>query len=642
MAQGGSNMNQELGSGGGNDTESTDEIIEDPPISAPPPPGVIILWNDVASGIDRSQTVAGKSAVDSLDHASRHLYASTEARRFVENHMKPVISILLGKQPSEIGQMENGYVEESLRLAVTIVAMDLEAKKGPDTNIMIECTVLETLSMIFNPKKTFYEGSKQESNVTLNGAPEVRMQMIRKFWAIGGFAALATYLENRAEANAEQFPNLDVLHSLLNSIADAVPTNSNVVDAGSKPGKYGSVEDTVIRICQAVMMFIDGTSEESMKKQANDTLSRIRYGLQIIFDKLASMRRKETFAFYQFWRRLTLKLITSESFPLRLFGWEQVGELIDASVEMRPPPKYFIVEEAGRHFVNGKYIYNGQMDEDGYARLGGETSYVLFIPKTVPEKDGGGKTMTLFRCNMRSQQKWWFLSEADEDEPGTDKDKDYYQHKSRVHEESEPPLSGWSTCIAFGQNPPPTLRKFGLIVPAGEEFNTLEHQLAKWAIDNRIIELVLGDSVHREVVARSLPLIKFLASMCERDVAVDNESMGEDPTAMPSQNEFCLQASHLLLAWKTCTSKADAAVSAEVYHLLVSILPSLPDDLAIPLLSAIQKSLLTGAEKDKRDLLPEIAEFCSTLANASRANWNVTGTSLISDAVRTQVLKLIW
>jgi ubiquitin carboxyl-terminal hydrolase 9/24 len=39
---------------------------------------------------------------------------------------------------------------------------------------------------------------------------------------------------------------------------------------------------------------------------------------------------------------------------------------------------------------------------------------------------------------MRSQQKWWFLSEADKDQPGTDRDIDYYQHKSKEHEETEP------------------------------------------------------------------------------------------------------------------------------------------------------------------------------------------------------------
>ena len=40
---------------------------------------------------------------------------------------------------------------------------------------------------------------------------------------------------------------------------------------------------------------------------------------------------------------------------------------------------------------------------------------------------------------MRSQQKWWFLSEADEEQPGTDRDIDYYQHKSKEDEELQPP-----------------------------------------------------------------------------------------------------------------------------------------------------------------------------------------------------------
>ena len=52
----------------------------------------------------------------------------------------------------------------------------------------------------------------------------------------------------------------------------------------------------------------------------------------------------------------------------------------------------------------------------------------------VPRKD-----LTLFRCTMRSQQKWWFLSEADEEQLGTDRDIDYYQYKSKEDEELQPP-----------------------------------------------------------------------------------------------------------------------------------------------------------------------------------------------------------
>lgn len=44
------------------------------------------------------------------------------------------------------------------------------------------------------------------------------------------------------------------------------------------------------------------------------------------------------------------------------------------------------------------------------------------------------------------------------------------------------------------------------MVPKGEVYNTLEHLLARWAIENNIVELVLGASLHREVVNRSTPI----------------------------------------------------------------------------------------------------------------------------------------
>jgi len=56
---------------------------------------------------------------------------------------------------------------------------------------------------------------------------------------------------------------------------------------------------------------------------------------------------------------------------------------------------------------------------------------------------------------MRSQQKWWFLSEADEEQLGTDRDINYYQYKSKEDEELQPPPRGWVTCRTAGIDPPP-------------------------------------------------------------------------------------------------------------------------------------------------------------------------------------------
>jgi hypothetical protein len=561
--------------------------------------------------------------VESLDQANKYLGTSEDARFFVEKYMGPIISILVEQQPTKIGPHERSCVQESLALAVIIVSRDLEIQLQRNG----ECTELDVLSLVFNKKKAYYKGNKGNWNVNhLSGLPEVRLKMIDRFRLEQGFSRLHRYMLERI--NTPLLPSLDCLHQMLSALADALP---NRAAGAEQAGAAKEMEDAAIDVAKATMQFINSCSDEALKKLPSDHLNTVQHDLQRIFDRLVSSRRDSTYEFYEFWRALILKLIKSQSLPLRLFGWQQVDDLLEASAEHRPPPRGFDVTTAGCTFVNGKYSFIGASTPDGYAQRGVDITYERKIPDN--EEDGGGKKLTLFRCTMRSQQKWWFLSEADEEQPGTDRDIDYYQHKSKEHEETEPPPGGWLTCRNAGIDPSPQLKSTGLMVPLGEEFNTLEHQLAKWAIENGIIELVLGDSVHREIVARSTALIKFLASMCERDTAVES-SGGKAP------NMYCLQTSHLLLAWKTCTRKADAAVSAQVYQLLVSILPSCPSTLAIPLLKAVQASLFQS--KEKRDYLNEVAEFCSSLAAANSADAKAASTMNLSDDVRAEVLELLW
>lgn len=533
--------------------------------------------------------------------------------------MRPVISILVEQQPAKIGQHERNCVEDSLDLATVIIAKDIRIQLNRNG----ECVVLDVLQLIFNKKKAYYKGTKGNWNAHLSGLPEVRLRMIDRFRTEHGFSTIAEYLSKRVDT--PQFPSIEILHQILAALCDIIPNYSTP----STERKTG-VEDDAIHVAKAAMDFISCCSDDRLKKQPHEILSCTREDLQKLFDRLVVTRRKETYAFYEFWRALTLKLITSQSLPLKLFGWDQVNDLIIASSRHRPPAKSFTVSGAGVGFVNGVYSFVGTTTEDGYAVPGTDVSYLLRIPEL-------NKNLTLFRCTMRSQQKWWFLSEADEDQPGTDRDIDYYQHKSKEHEEREPPPEQWITCRNAGVDPPPTLRGEGLMVPQGEEYSTLDHQLAKWAIENGIVELVLGDSLHREIVARSTPLIKFLASMCERDVLIQ----GFEGTMKP--NTYCLQDSHLLLAWKTCTSKADAAVSSEIFQLLVSILPALPDEMAVTLLTHVQMSLRGSTEK--RDYMPEVAEFCSALAASALVDTKTgrpIGMQGISDKVRNEILHLMW
>jgi len=562
----------------------------------------------------------------------------------------------------------------------------------------------------FCKKKQYYKGTKGSWNVNhLSGLPLIRLNLAEIFMQEHGFGRLVEYMADRtiaddsssatgtgdpsdsdstaaapiapaspsrqqqpsqqaaafSTAESITFPTIDLLHQNLTVLLDVYNANNK------KDEKHvRALEQAANDVSKATMRYITSCSEEALKKIPMEDLKLLVHDLLRIFDRLIEFRRTDTYEFYSFWRGLVLKLVTSQSLPLKLFGWQQIETLLEASAAHRPPPRSFVAEQAGCDFVNGEYHFKGVETEDGYGLRSGnnEISYVRHILDDEP--DGGGKKLTLFRCTMRSQQKWWFLSEADEEQPGTDRDIDYYQHKSKEHEETEPPLSGWLTCRNAGIDPAPKLNRIGLMVPPGEERNTLEHQLARWAINNKIIEtLVLGDSVHREIVSRSVPLIKFLASMCERDHGVaettEHVIVIEEPVDKKSDydTEYCLKTSHLLLAWKTCTRKTDAAVSAQIYQLLVSILPSCPVGLAVLLLKAVQQSLVQGSQPNisssagisnggniHNDCLTEVSDFCEALAvansndNPTYNNNNNKGTpvSPLSNDVRAEVLKLLW
>ncbi len=606
-----------------------------------------------------------KNAVDSLEDGLHHLHHSDDARKFVETYMTKVISILLEQLPHKIGVMERNCVETSLKLSLSIIEEDLKLKAGlseegngnigvdhnSSSNIINDdvdmedtlesCAVLDVLGMIFDKKKQFYKGSKLGWSGNLNGLPQVRNDLILKFRSHGNFGTLARYLHARA-GKAELFPSLETIRQILIATGDAVPVRKS--KEYQDKGLRLSIENDLIDVCVAVMEHLSNVSEDYLKKNSNHVLTIVRDELQSVFDPMFDTRRKDTLQFYEFCRNFALKLISSQSLPLKLHGWDTVADLIDAAQgEYNPPPKSYVVSGAGTGFVNGIYTYAGKLTQEGFASPRDDLKYEYEVKNpstTISSKNGvdgkqKSKKITLFRCTMRSQQKWWFLSEADEQQPGTDKDIDYYQHKSsKKEEEDEPPTAGWTSC-RDGSDPPPMLEAKGVMVPPGEEYNTMEHQLAKWAINNNVVELVLGASIHREIVARSIPLIRFLASMCTKD----NEYVAAKQINDVGPNAYCLQVSHLTLAWNTCKSKLDPAVSAEVYHLLAQILPNLPNQLAVELITIVQQSLGNGNDTSH---LNEVADFCSTLAGGNPDSTMEGGYMYFHDDVRIVILKLYW
>ena len=234
-----------------------------------------------------------------------------------------------------------------------IISKDIEIQQHRNG----ECKLLEVLSIIFNKKKVYYKGNKGNWNVNhMSGLPEVRHQMADKFRVEMGFARLYRYMLERTKTPI--FPSLEILHQVLSALTDSLPNRSSGAD---QPVAVKEMEDTAIDVSKATMMYVDSCSDDALKKLSADSLNTILHDLQRIFDRMVPSRRKSTYEFYAFWRGIILKLITSQSLPLKLLGWQQIDDLLEACSEHRPPPREFEASSAGCSFVNGTYIFAGRI-----------------------------------------------------------------------------------------------------------------------------------------------------------------------------------------------------------------------------------------------------------------------------------------
>ncbi|CAM9145685.1 unnamed protein product, partial [Chrysoparadoxa australica] len=259
----------------------------------------------------------------------------------------------------------------------------------------------------------------------------------------------------------------DTIKSLLQALQEAPATER---------AKYSTP------MCSLVMRQIQQLTQDQLKRESTEEMGYVVRELRRLVSSSVGPTgalTKDTagdMRVFTFWLGLTQQYMSASSLPLRLFGWEQVAELIDVARAAKPPHSAYKVEGAGVEVVNGVYeIAQGmQGGAHKYEKRSGEGDNELLL--------------TLFRCQMRSKSKWWFISEADKAMPGTEKDIDYYQHRSQHHEEAAPSRTGWTTCTgkpSAGQDPPPYLTPLGLHVEPGMEKETLEHRLCDWVVQDK-------------------------------------------------------------------------------------------------------------------------------------------------------------
>lgn len=361
---------------------------------------------------------------------------------------------------------------------------------------------------------------------------------------------------------------------------------------------------------------VTALSEDAAKREQSDQMTLL---IRSIRDLLLARsdhqsQQRKLVKFNSFWLEYTRKGLVSGSLVLRLFSWDQVHDIVQEAIASRFFAESYIVSGAGNEDANGTYKYD-RIDVEGAPQYIKEP--------TKPDMP----QLTLFRCTMRNKCKWWFISQVDKEKPGTEKDIDYYQHKSRLSEEREPPCFEWGISSTnnntrFSTEPAPTLTRVGTIVPEGVGIETnLSYSFPAWVLANDLLGLAFRTSPHREIVARSCKLVQFLA---------DTEQ---------------LLSEHLQLIWKAAIQCHDVDIIDEIFGLLASVSSSLTDDLYATLMDlALNTITQTPAESSASSsptgisLFNKVAFFVEKFAKESARDM----LSSLSEASASRLLSVVW
>ncbi|CAI5731169.1 unnamed protein product [Hyaloperonospora brassicae] len=532
------------------------------------------LFHVVQEDLCHKSTVGWQNAVKVLNSAYQHL-ERPESQAFLDDAFSKIISIMLDQHASKIGSFEKSCVTQCLSLAVPLVVAQLKAGKY--------FQALPVLTMLFSKKKTFYKDLRTSAMIgsywnKVPGSPEVRAQCIEAFCELKGFHLLLSTLEllmnNRREGDdLEAVMDSEDIRILLQALLEFrtfVP------------------ESLCTKISVLIMTYYTKVSDSVLKKESSDAVGAVISTIRRFVD--AGVVSSESIN--ALWLDITERYVESTSLPLRLFGLEQINQIVNCARASRAlPPRYF-VRNAGTAAVNGVYSLKANTSSATYVFRQQET----------------GQVFTLFCCTMKSGMKWWFISEADKMQPGSDQDIDYYQHQSQ-YEEYLPPTHNWIP-TGKGEGPAPELVAESIQENGEASVTRLDNILSAWVVNKAILEGIFGDRIHREIVSRSALLVKFLAESNR----LDTDSID--------------------VIWQSCIQK-DQTLVHEIHNLLIATVPFLSNELLLHLVKSIHASLSRSLEKNES--FPELVTFLQRLATNSPSflmdrNVNVT----------TAILQLLW
>ncbi|OQS02233.1 ubiquitin-specific protease [Thraustotheca clavata] len=496
-------------------------------------PAQLELYRVVYEDLRSKSTVGWQNAVNSFETASVHLEAPATVE-FLQLCFRQILSIMLDQHASKIGPTEKNSVIQTLTKGTGICLAQLKAQQP---------IYLSHMALILNKKKLFYKefrGSHMMGQYwnKANGCPEIRLQCIGLFQEHNGFLMLAQMLEAILDPVAFLgIVPMDDLRVLL----IAATENRAAIDSG-----------LIYRLSLAILQLVLALPAAELKKEATDIMGQMLGTITKHWDVHNPSPLHTTML------QVISRFIESTSLPQRLFGFEQLGHLVGSARQVQPYPLSYTVSGAGSPHVNGMYLLVRKENEP-------KSSTATYIK---PSEIATTNPLTLFCCTMKSGSKWWFLSEADKIQPGTDQDIDYYQHQSTL-EECLPPMFHWQP-TGRGVAPAPLLVPTRVVETSIDPMR-FDQQILNYVTKQKLLADIFGDRMHREIVARSTTLLTFMA---------ESQAISEVG----------------LLQIVGSTTGKEASLMAEIQTVLVTcVLPYVDDAMLVPFLEHVLASNLTDA-----------------------------------------------
>ncbi|GMH86528.1 hypothetical protein TrVE_jg4673 [Triparma verrucosa] len=615
----------------------------------------LAVYNKVKDMLTRISKVGWNESTVSIKYAANFLETCPAAQEFSDGYLKQIVSILLDQEHVKLqnlantGGVEKKCVEDSLSSSVQLIATALAMAVADPTRLSPNPQLL-TLAQIFDPNRIFYVKPKHAYGSTQSN-DNFRKQLIKTFLEYGGAENLAKYLSTLVSSGFDKCGvEMDHIALLVDGLdqalkfhvklaeAEAAVANNNSSVANpstpprapaasvanlnpetppptpASPGDLNSpapppspapsapmaapVPTPLPEILQKTVNTLTSQilkTELEVLKILAGSLLKLSNSLESITCTIQNSPRPPEKWYTAFAFPHIKILLDSNSLNLKLHATTMLTNLTVQSTAFKPPPSSYIVEGAGLEWVNGEFQQTNAP---------GDSLKYTYSVQNHPK--GKKIDLTLFQCSMRSQCKWWFISEADPDQPGTDKDIDYYQHKSTKTEEAMPPKNGWSVSKGHDKekrDPPPTLTA----IYSEETKENLETWLKAFVARPAVWDACCDG--HREVVRRGGEVVKWMSEVGG------------------------IKETNLDGAWKNCVAKGVSVESAEILQILTSIIDTLAPDLALHLLSRTKQTLNTN----KTNNVEIVVDFLEFLGNK-----NAGATKFVAPEVNAAIMDLLW